>query len=76
MRTRVASLAGFVKAIYSGAVAGLGALGTVLVGDDTFSRVTDGQWVTIVLAALVSGGGVYGIQNRATSAGESGAKGP
>lgn len=51
------------KAWYAGAVAGLGALATVLVGDAGFEDVTDGQWVMIVLAALVSGGGVYGLKN-------------
>jgi hypothetical protein len=51
------------KAIYAGAIAGLGSLAAVLVGDVGFDAVTAGQWVTIVLAALVSAGGVYGISN-------------
>ena len=53
----------YAKAIYATVVAGLGALATVLVGDSDFGDVTDGQWVTIVLAALVAGGGVFGIKN-------------
>jgi hypothetical protein len=53
----------YAKAIYALVVAGLGALATVLVGDSGFGDVTDGQWVTIVLAALVAGGGVFGIKN-------------
>jgi hypothetical protein len=51
------------KAIYAFIVAGLGAIATVLVGDAGFSDITDGQWVTIALAALVAGGGVFGIPN-------------
>lgn len=53
----------YAKAIYAGLVAGLGALATVLVGDADFGSVTDGQWVTIVLAALVAAGGVWQIPN-------------
>lgn len=52
------------KAVYAGLVAGLGALAAVLVGDVGFTDVTAGQWVTVALAALVAGGGVYGIPNR------------
>lgn len=52
------------KAIYATVIAGLGSLATVLVADNTgFSDVTNGQWVVVVLAALVAGGGVYGIKN-------------
>ena len=52
------------KAVYAGAIAGLGALAAVLVGDADFSAVTAGQWVAIVTAALVAGGGTYGLANR------------
>lgn len=55
------------KAIYAGLVAGLGALGTVLVGDSDFGDVTSGQWVTIALSALIAGGGVFGISNRSST---------
>lgn len=51
------------KAIYATVIAGLGALVVPLVGDTGFGDLTTGQWVTIVLAALVAGGGVYGIPN-------------
>jgi hypothetical protein len=53
----------YAKAIYGGLVAGLGALATVMVDDASFGDVTDGQWVTIVLAVLVTGGGVAGLKN-------------
>lgn len=52
------------KALYAGLVAGLGALAAVLVGDASFGAITAGQWVTIALAALVAGGGVYKLPNR------------
>lgn len=55
------------KAIYAAVVAGLGALAAVLVGDLSLGAVSAGQWVTVVLAALVAGGGVYGITNRPAS---------
>jgi hypothetical protein len=51
------------KAIYATAIAFLGALAVPLVGDTGFADITSGQWVTIVLAALVAGGGVFGIKN-------------
>ncbi len=53
----------YAKAIYAFIVAGLGALATVLVADASVGDLTDGQWVTVVLAALVAGGGVFGIPN-------------
>lgn len=55
----------YAKAIYAGVVAALFALGVVLVGDMSFADVTDGQWVTIVLAGLTTGGGTHQIRNRA-----------
>lgn len=51
------------KAIVGGLLAGLGALAAVLVGDVGLGDVTDGQWVTIALAALTTFAGVYGIRN-------------
>ncbi len=57
----------FAKAIYAGVVAGLGSLAAVLVGDVGLGDVSSGQWVTVVLAALVAGGGVFGIRNAPTA---------
>lgn len=54
----------YAKAIYAFVVAGLGAIATVLVNDASVGDLTDGQWVTVALAALVAGGGVFGIPNR------------
>jgi hypothetical protein len=51
------------KAIYATVSAGLGSLAAILVGDVGFGDITSGQWVTVALAALVAGGGVYGITN-------------
>jgi hypothetical protein len=55
----------YAKAIYATVVAALGALAAVLVGDVGFADVSAGQWVTVVLAGLVAGGGVFGIRNAA-----------
>jgi hypothetical protein len=49
------------KALYAGAVSLLGMLSTILVGDTTLGQVTQGQWVSVILFALVAGGGVYGL---------------
>lgn len=51
------------KAIFATVTAFLASLATVLVGNASLSDVTAGQWVTAALAALVAGGGVFGIQN-------------
>ena len=51
------------KAIYGGLVAALSGLSAVLVGGASFGQVTAGQWVSIVLAGLIAGGGVYGLTN-------------
>lgn len=57
----------YAKAIYAALVAGLGALAAILVGDVGISDLSDGQWVTVVLSALVAGGGVAGIRNATPS---------
>jgi hypothetical protein len=55
------NLAQFGKAAFGGLVAFLGALTTVMVGDVGFGDVTDGQWVSAILTALIAAGGVWGI---------------
>lgn len=52
------------KAIYATIVAALGSLASIMVGDVGFGDVTDGQWVSVVVVALVAGGGTYGIPNK------------
>jgi hypothetical protein len=56
-------LAQAAKAVYAAIVAAVSGLVTVLVGSVGFSDLTAGQWLTIALAALIAGGGVYGIRN-------------
>lgn len=51
----------FAKAIFAGVVAALTALSTVLVDDASLGDLTDGQWVVVVLGALVAAGGVYAL---------------
>lgn len=53
----------FTKAIYATVVAALGSLGSLLVNDTGLGDITAGQWVFVALAALVAGGGVYGLRN-------------
>jgi hypothetical protein len=57
------SLGQVAKAIYAALVAALSGLVTVLAGTDSIGQVAAIQWVTIALAALIAGGGVYGITN-------------
>ena len=57
-------MAQFTKAIYATVVAALGSLAALLTNDTSLSQITAGQWVVVALAALVAGGGVYGIPNR------------
>lgn len=59
-------MAKFAKAAFAAAVAALGSLAAVLVGDVGFADVSAGQWVTVTLAALVAGGGVYQIPYRSS----------
>lgn len=49
------------KAVYAAAVAGLGALGALLVNDTGFGDITAGQWVFVVLTTLLAFGGVYAL---------------
>ena len=53
----------FAKAIFATVISALGSLAAVLVGDAGLGDLTSGQWVTVVLAALIAGGGTYGISN-------------
>jgi hypothetical protein len=53
----------FAKAIFATVVSALGSLAVVLVDDSSLADLTSGQWVTVALAALIAGGGVYGIAN-------------
>lgn len=57
-------LAGMAKALLGSAIAFLGSLATALVDDKGLGEVTDGQWVTAVLAGLVALGAVYAVPNR------------
>lgn len=51
------------KALYAAAIAGLAALGGLLVNDTGLGDVTAGQWIFVALAILVAFGGVYGLPN-------------
>jgi hypothetical protein len=55
------NLAQFGKAVFGGVVSFLGTLTTVMIGDVGFGDVSDGQWLSAVLAGLIVAGGVYGI---------------
>jgi hypothetical protein len=54
----------YVKAIYGALVAGVGALGTVMLGNVELGDLTQGQWVAITGTVLIAGGGVYGLTNQ------------
>ena len=51
-----------IKAVYAGAIAFIGGVAAIVVGDATIGTITDGQWVVIVLATVVAIGGVLGLQ--------------
>jgi hypothetical protein len=62
-------LKAIISALVSGAIAFLSSLLTALQGEHTgFDTITDGQWVTAVLAFLVglgiNGGITYQVRNR------------
>jgi hypothetical protein len=52
------------KAVVAFVIAGLGALGAVLVNGNTLSDVTDAQWVVIIGAAIAAGYAVYQQANK------------
>lgn len=51
------------RAIFAAAAALGTGLAAVLVDNASIGDLTDGQWVTIALGALVAFGGVFGISN-------------
>jgi zinc transporter ZupT len=55
------TLSKFLKGLYSAAVSVLGSLAVTLQGSQTFSDLTDQQWVALSLAGLVAGGGTFGL---------------
>ena len=57
-------LSNIAKAVVGALIAGLGALGTALVDDKSLGDVTDGQWVTVVLASLVALAGIWAVPNK------------
>jgi len=57
----------YVKAVYAAAVGFLGQLAIVLVGDTTFGEISNGQWVTAFLFALLAFGGIMGWQSAPAS---------
>lgn len=61
------TLATFGKALFAAAIAFLGAIVTVLVGDTGLGDLTDGQWATAILAALIAAGGVWNLPYRPLS---------
>lgn len=56
-----ATLSKVIKAVYSGAVACLGSLGTSLSGTQTFADLHASQWIWVALTTLVAGGGTFGL---------------
>jgi len=61
MKTYIAQTA---KALYAALVAGLAALGGLLVNDTSVADITAGQWVFVASAVLVSFGGVYRLPGK------------
>lgn len=51
------------KATFGGATALLAGLSTALVGAQTFSAISDAQWITIASLAVAAFGAVYGVTN-------------
>lgn len=54
------SIAGYAKAVVAFLLAGLTALGTALADE----RVTQAEWVAVVIAALATTSGVWAMPNR------------
>ena len=51
----------YLNAAYTGIVAFLGAIVTVMTGGVTFADVEQGQWLVAILAGLTAAGGALGI---------------
>lgn len=51
---------GYTKAIIAAVIAGLGTLGTALADGE----ITSVEWVGIVAAVVIAGGGVFGFANK------------
>ncbi len=51
------------KAFFAAAVAALSVLAGYLINSTALGDITAGQWVAVASAALIAGGGVYGIGN-------------
>lgn len=51
------------KAVFAAATTLLGGLGTALVGAQTFSAISDAQWITIASLTVAAFGAVYGVTN-------------
>lgn len=66
MRTIAGFAGSAAKAIYASGAAFIASLGTVLVGNESISQVSDGQWVFIAGATLGAFGAVYGVTNTPT----------
>ena len=47
-------LAGAAKALLAALISFLGAVSTALIDDKSLAELTDGQWVTAILAGLVA----------------------
>ena len=57
-------LKGAAKAVLAALIAFFGSLATALVDGNSLSQVSDGQWVTSILAGLLALGAVYGVSNK------------
>lgn len=63
MKTLATSLSTSLKAIFAAGAALLAGLSTALVGAETFSAISDAQWITIASLTLAAFGAVYGVTN-------------
>lgn len=59
------ALGKFAKAIFAAGVAFLGSLISALTAGESLGQLDAKTWLTVALATLVAGGGVYGLRNSA-----------